>query len=122
MAGVANTSPRAESLSPTMVEWRKNCPGVNGKLKHLLQNELLTDVSFRVGGGTDGAALIKAHKLLLAMFSNVFEVMFMGEFIESRRSIVDPIDLPDIQPTAFRTMLKVSQAKNYSRSTVLKDR
>lgn len=109
MAGVAiPNNARNDSVSPPLVDWRKNCPGVNGKLKHLLHNELLTDVSFRVGGGTEEPEVIRAHRLMLAMFSSVFEIMFMGgPFIEKSICLTDPIELPDIHPSAFKNMLKV---------------
>lgn len=109
MSGVTKSRDvRKGSQTPPIVDWRKNCPGINGKLKHLLSNELLTDVSFRVGGETEKneVEIIKAHKFMLAMFSSVFEVMFMGSFVENT-SANEPIELPDIQPLAFKTLLKV---------------
>lgn len=102
--------PRTCSCSPPMTDWRKNCPGVNSKLKHLLDCGLLTDVSFRVGSevvkGKEEVETIRAHKFMLAMFSSVFEAMFMGSFMETNCSPGELIKLPDIHPSAFKTLLE----------------
>ncbi|CAL8096063.1 unnamed protein product [Orchesella dallaii] len=117
MAGVANSGrplPR-KPTSPPLVDWRKNCPGVDGKLKHLLGTGLLMDVTFRVGNEKGEVETIRAHKLMLAMFSSVFEAMFMGRFVENRDSTDDIIAIPDIQPSAFKTLLKFIYVGEMSR-------
>ena len=67
--------------------------------KYILENEVFCDVSFRVG--SDGEA-IKAHKLLLASRSPVFEKMFFGSLPSKRR----PVVIPDIEPAPFKALLQ----------------
>ncbi|ODN05932.1 BTB/POZ domain-containing protein 2 [Orchesella cincta] len=126
MAGVANNvrampTPPRKPVSPPLVDWRRTCPGVNGKLKHLLGSGLLMDVTFRVGNEKGEVETIRAHKLMLAMFSSVFEAMFMGRFVENRDSVDDIIAIPDIQPSAFKTLLKFIYVGEMSRQLSTSD-
>ena len=66
--------------------------------KYLLDNEIHTDVEFRVG---DAGELIRAHKLILMMRSPVFDRMFYGPVPQS-----NPVVIPDIEPEAFRALLR----------------
>ena len=76
---------------------------INQKLtqcnKHILENEIHCDVEFRVGGS---GALIKAHKLMLANRSPVFERMFYGAIPETKF----PIIISDIEEEPFRALLR----------------
>ena len=47
---------------------------------------------------------LRAHKLLLAMASPVFEAMFYGEMADKEDK---PIEILDVQPEAFKALLKL---------------
>ena len=68
--------------------------------KRLLDTGFRHDVTFRVGENGD---LIKAHRLILAQRSQVFESMLFGRFTEQSSSV---IDVEDVDPTGFRCLLR----------------
>ena len=45
---------------------------------------------------------LKAHRMILAMASPVFEAMFFGGLAQND----DPIKILDVQPDAFKVMLQ----------------
>jgi len=63
-----------------------------------LRDKTLTDVIFRVG--TDRGSF-HAHKLILALRSSVFQVMFYGNLREN-----DVVEIPDLQPEGFHGLLR----------------
>ncbi|XKL63689.1 hypothetical protein PGB90_006053 [Kerria lacca] len=67
----------------------------------MFNNELMADVHFLVGspGKTEK---IPAHKYILAIGSSVFYTMFYGALPEQN----DTIEILDVEPSAFRTLLK----------------
>ena len=67
--------------------------------RYMLENEIHCDVSFRVG--QDGE-LFRAHKLILAQRTAVFDRMLFGSDVDQK----SPILIPDIEPAAFRAILR----------------
>ncbi|CAG2115766.1 unnamed protein product, partial [Medioppia subpectinata] len=70
----------------------------------LFNNDLMSDISFVVGqkGSNSGQQRIPAHKYVLATGSSVFYAMFFGGLAEERTEI----EIPDVEPSAFLTLLK----------------
>lgn len=62
---------------------------------------LYTDVEFLVGNYSHLPRRIRAHKLLLAMRNEVFEVMFYGDLPEENE-----IRIPDLHPDGFVGLLR----------------
>ena len=73
--------------------------GVRERQAVMLNNGLLADVVFLVGPGSQR---IPAHKYMLAAGSSVFYAMFYGELAENKKEIT----IPDVEPQAFRNMLR----------------
>lgn len=67
----------------------------------MFNNDLMADIRFLVGppGSTQ---IIPAHKYVLATGSSVFYAMFYGGLAECK----DEIEVPDVEPNAFLTLLK----------------
>ena len=68
------------------------------RMKYMLDNQLMCDVTFHVG--TDKTP-IQAHKYMLASSSPVFYSMFDGPVAEKGNVII-----PDIEPETFEIILK----------------
>ena len=66
----------------------------------LFNNEILSDVTFRVGRGTQ-QRVIPAHKLVLSSGSAVFDAMFNGTLATSSNEI----EVPDVEPETFLAVL-----------------
>lgn len=64
---------------------------------YMLQNEIMCDVTFRVG---ESRRMIKAHKNILASRSRVFHTMFEGSLPEKGE-----ISIPDIDEDTFSNLL-----------------
>jgi hypothetical protein len=90
------------SLS-SLEDWRQSRPGRRQKMAYLLDTNQFTDVSFMVGSGLN-SEVITAHRLVLTMYSSVFEAMFQGPLAANAGEL---IALPDIEPEAFKCLLKV---------------
>eukprot|EP00095_Tigriopus_kingsejongensis_P007660 maker-scaffold116_size340332-snap-gene-2.23 protein:Tk07660 transcript:maker-scaffold116_size340332-snap-gene-2.23-mRNA-1 annotation:"btb poz domain containing 6" len=75
----------------------------NGRIAGLCHASRLSDVTFVVEAVEADEAPIRfrAHRLLLALRSPVFEAMFFGSLVESGREI----EVPDVTPSAFQAML-----------------
>lgn len=67
----------------------------------MFNNEILSDVHFIVGRG-ESQERIPAHKFVLSVGSAVFDAMFNGTLANK----ADEIELPDIEPAAFLSLLK----------------
>lgn len=80
-------------------EWQSSLLTLRERGSHLMKLGLWTDCVFLVG---PDQVRIAAHKLFLAISSPVFEAMFFGGMAEGN----EPIPTPDVQPEAFRTLLK----------------
>ena len=72
---------------------RKEC------MTYMFDNEVFCDVEFKVG---EEGELIKAHKLLLASRSPVFEGMLFGKLQETK----SPMMIPDVDPAVFKALLR----------------
>jgi BTB/POZ domain-containing protein 3/6 len=59
----------------------------------------ITDVKHPITGHTQS---IPAHKYVLATGSSVFYAMFYGGLAENK----EEIEVPDVEPSAFLTLLK----------------
>ncbi|XP_040066407.1 BTB/POZ domain-containing protein 6-A-like [Ixodes scapularis] len=70
-----------------------------------------TDVEFLVENGSDPPKRFKAHKMVLAMRNEVFEVMFYGNLPEQ-----DKVIITDLHPDGFFCFLKYlySQSANFA--------
>lgn len=68
----------------------------------LLKSGWRSDVQFCVGQESN-QKILKAHKLILAMASPVFEAMLFGGMAEDT---AQPILIPDIHPEAFKALLQ----------------
>ncbi|CAC5375785.1 SPOP [Mytilus coruscus] len=66
-------------------------------MMHMLKNEIMCDVTLRVG---EGRSPIKAHKYMLASRSPVFHTMFDGSMPETGE-----IAIPDIEENTFNDIL-----------------
>ncbi|XP_076070730.1 BTB/POZ domain-containing protein 2-like isoform X2 [Mytilus galloprovincialis] len=77
-------------------DWRKN-KTLQDCMLYMLQNEIMCDVTFRVG---ESRKMIKAHKNILASRSQVFHTMFEGSLPEKGE-----ISIPDIDEDTFSNLL-----------------
>ncbi|XP_055347652.1 BTB/POZ domain-containing protein 6-B-like [Paramacrobiotus metropolitanus] len=75
---------------------------MTNRWKNALENGELTDVAFSVGRDHGLVKLLRAHKLLLSLSSDVFHAMFNGNFTENQTKA---IEIPDISPDAFSNLL-----------------
>jgi BTB/POZ domain-containing protein 3/6 len=81
--------------------WQASKPTVRERNAAMFNNDLMADVRFIVGspGCTQD---IPAHKYVLATGSSVFYAMFYGGLAECK----EEIEVPDVEPSAFLTLLK----------------
>ncbi|CAL8141329.1 unnamed protein product [Orchesella dallaii] len=76
---------------------------VKAKLHQVLKNGVLSDVTFHVG---QHEIPMKAHKLIMAFTSPVFEAMFYRPISDTAKDTDDIVEIPDIEPDAFTLMLE----------------
>ena len=70
---------------------------LSDRLCHMLRNQLMCDVTFRVGSTQTP---IKSHKFMLASASPVFYSMFEGPMAEK-----GDVSIPDIEADVFNDIL-----------------
>lgn len=89
------------SLSTLDPNWQATKSTVRERNAAMFNNELMADIRFIVGspGHTQN---IPAHKYVLATGSSVFYAMFYGGLAENK----EEIEVPDVEPSAFLTLLK----------------
>ncbi|KAG5895181.1 hypothetical protein JTB14_007347 [Gonioctena quinquepunctata] len=81
--------------------WQATKPTVRERNAAMFNNDLMADIRFLVG--TPGSTqVIPAHKYVLATGSSVFYAMFYGGLAECK----EEIEVPDVEPSAFLTLLK----------------
>lgn len=80
-------------------QWQLGCAEWKKRGAHLLNTGQLSDCTFSVGGVTQ-----KAHRLVLAAASPVFEAMLYGPMVEASSN--NPITIPDIAPEIFKILLE----------------
>ncbi|KAL3073604.1 hypothetical protein niasHS_017171 [Heterodera schachtii] len=76
-------------------------------IKLMLSTGEYADVHFLVGDG-DEKKLIPAHQLILKNASDVFEAMFRFDSKNAKAENASancPVEVPDVEPTAFKVML-----------------
>lgn len=71
----------------------------------MFMSEIMSDVHFLLGTkeSTEGQVRVPAHKYVLATSSSVFFAMFYGSLAEKK----EEIEIPDVEPSAFITMLRL---------------
>uniref|UniRef100_A0A914H7V1 BTB domain-containing protein n=1 Tax=Globodera rostochiensis TaxID=31243 RepID=A0A914H7V1_GLORO len=100
-----------------------NSNSVNSRRKRLLNTGNGADVHFLVGDG-DEMELLPAHKALLGTASDVFETMFRFDAENAKSTatagtappaeVIKPIEVPDVEVGAFKTMLSFIYADDLS--------
>ncbi|GFX15623.1 hypothetical protein TNCV_2131101 [Trichonephila clavipes] len=80
-------------------DWRDDMKDLKNRNLYILRNSILSDVMFYVG---PEKTIIRAHRLLLAIASPVFEAMFYGSLPENGSEIT----IPDVMPDGFQVLLK----------------
>ena len=81
--------------------WQATKPTVRERNAAMFNNDLMADVRFVVGS-SGSTQVIPAHKYVLATGSSVFYAMFYGGLAECK----EEIEVPDVEPSAFLTLLK----------------
>lgn len=82
--------------------WQTTRKTLRERVEFLLNNSLMSDVSFVVRNASGVEESIAAHKFVLAVSSPVFYAMFYGELAESKNKIV----LPDCDSESFLEFLR----------------
>ena len=82
-------------------DWQASKRNMKERHAFMFNNELLADVHFIVGSGSDKRR-IPAHKYMLVTGSSVFYAMFYGELAETSQEI----SIPDVEPQAFLNLLR----------------
>ena len=83
-------------------EWQTTRKTLTERVEFLLNNSLMSDVSFVVRNASGEEESLAAHKFVLAVSSPVFYAMFYGELAESKNNIV----LPDCDSESFLEFLR----------------
>ena len=79
--------------------WQSTRTTARERNRVMCNNALMADCYFNVNGKK-----FPAHKYVLATGSTVFYAMFFGGYVETTCS--DTIDVPDVDPDAFMSLLK----------------
>ena len=82
--------------------WQTTRKTLTERVEFLLNNSLMSDVSFVVRNVSGEEESLAAHKFVLAVSSPVFYAMFYGELAESKNKIV----LPDCDCESFLEFLR----------------
>ncbi|XP_045502703.1 BTB/POZ domain-containing protein 6-B isoform X1 [Colias croceus] len=90
--------PGTATLDPN---WQATKATIRERNAAMFNNQLMADVTFIVGPPGHTQA-IPAHKYVLATGSSVFYAMFYGGLAECKKEI----EVPDVEPSAFLTLLK----------------
>lgn len=96
-----NNNQESEDHPTSDPNWQATKPSVRERNAAMFNNDLMADVRFIVGC-EDNLQSIPAHKYVLATGSSVFYAMFFGGLAENNTDI----RVPDVDPTAFLTMLR----------------
>ena len=86
-------------------DWQKN-KSVLECNRYMFESTIASDVVFRVHS-PDGATVdIPAHKYVLIARSPVFEALFCGGFSDPSSADCGKVEISDVEPEAFRELLK----------------
>jgi hypothetical protein len=85
------------SNSKTGGGWRAASMDLKGHLFYMLDNSIMSDMTFLVGESKDA---VPAHRFLLVLWSKVFEEM------------PDTVEIPEMNVAALRSFLKVCVGSN----------
>ena len=90
--------------SPLTIEkhWQTVRANVRERNMFMFKNELLSDVSFKVGKDDVSSEIMHAHKYVLATASPVFFAMLYGDLADNTRMI----DVQDCDPESFTEFLR----------------
>ncbi|XP_018319762.1 BTB/POZ domain-containing protein 6 isoform X3 [Agrilus planipennis] len=102
--GTPPSTPCVSPTAPTGTQdpnWQATKATIRERNAAMFNNELMADVKFIVGS-PGSIQTIPAHKYVLATGSSVFYAMFYGGLAECK----EKIEVPDVEPTAFLTLLK----------------
>merc|ERR1719323_826557 len=94
-----NLSASFNALVTLDPNWQSTKLTLRERNKVMCNNALMADCYFQCKGRR-----YPAHKYILATGSTVFYAMFYGGYVET--SSADTIDVPDVEPDAFLSMLK----------------
>ena len=75
---------------------------IKERLKMMLNNDVMSDVTFVIKDAMEDVVVFKAHKFVLAVSSPVFYAMFYGRLSERK----DKIELPDCDSESFLEFLR----------------
>uniref|UniRef100_A0A336LUJ3 CSON005144 protein n=1 Tax=Culicoides sonorensis TaxID=179676 RepID=A0A336LUJ3_CULSO len=100
-AGSSNSTSTSGTADTADPNWQASKSTVRERNAAMFNNELMSDVQFVVGSESD-IQKIPAHKYVLATGSSVFYAMFYGGLAEDK----EEIQVPDVEPAAFLTLLK----------------
>ncbi|CAD6192687.1 unnamed protein product [Caenorhabditis auriculariae] len=102
---------RVQRRRPANVEensplgWQAAKSSLKERVNYMYCNDFLADVYFLVGK-SDNKQRIAAHKFVLSIGSVVFDAMFNGGLTPQNSRDPLEIELPDVEPSAFLTLLK----------------
>jgi len=74
-------------------------------MRYMLDNEIATDVCFKVGPPDGATVNIRAHKYMLISRSAVFEAMFSSGMAECQTGPEATIRVEDIDAAIFKDLL-----------------
>lgn len=105
--GETSSSRVAANSRPESLGWQATRNSLKERISFMYCNPLLADVYFIVGQNEERQR-IPAHKFVLAIGSAVFDAMFSGRFADGQSTNNEPVEveLPDVEPSAFLTLLK----------------
>ncbi|XP_071800936.1 BTB/POZ domain-containing protein 6-B-like [Asterias amurensis] len=86
---------------PLGQNWQTKGATVRERNAYMFNNDLMSDIKFLVGP-KNTAQRVPAHKYILASGSSVFFAMFYSDLAENQSEI----NIPDVEPQAFLTLLK----------------
>lgn len=113
-------SPKINSSRKASYNWQAFTSNIKDRMATIFNCELLADVHFIVGKNSD-ITRFPAHKFVLSIGSAVFDAMFNGALtkanelknklehestVSSANNIETQIELPDVEPEAFKTLLR----------------
>ncbi|XP_029646899.1 BTB/POZ domain-containing protein 1 [Octopus sinensis] len=110
ISGGASANPsvsRAAGNSSTSggpYNWQASKISVRERLAYLYNNDVMSDVKFRVGKAPD-SQIIPAHKFVLSVGSAVFDALF-NWMKTSNYTHENLIEIPDVEPSAFLALLR----------------